>query len=121
MKAYKVRDRQGYCEYTVVVFAETSGKAKAEALGTDEFPYSDWDFIELTATRVPALDKYYRGKSEMDWDDMQDRVALVKEAGFRCDPDYADLDDCKNCEAKDWCEQYESMMEDCENDEYYNA
>ena len=117
MKAYKVKDRQGYCEYSVVVFAETSGKAKAEALGTDEFPYSDWDFIELTATRVPALDKYYRGKSEMDWDDMQDRVALVKEAGFRCDPDYADLDDCKNCEAKDWCEQYESMMEDCENDD----
>lgn len=112
MKAYKVRDRIGYSDYSVVVFADTPGKAKALALGTDEFQSGDWDYTELTVERIKALDGFYRGNWYMDWDNMQDRVALVRYAGYRCDPDYAELDDCKDCEAKGWCGQYESMMED---------
>ena len=112
MKAYEVRDRYGYCEYSVIVFAETPGKAKNLALGTDEFPYGDWDFIELRATREPTLDNSYRGSSYMDWENMDDRVAMVKEAGYQCIPDYAELEICEKCPAKDWCGQYEVMQEE---------
>lgn len=111
MKAYKVSDRKGLSDYSVVVFADTPGKAVSLALGTDEFIRSDWDFIELKAKRIPKLDDSYRGYWFMDWDNMADRVALVKEAGFMCDPDYAEIDDCKNCEAKEWCEEYERLQE----------
>ena len=114
MKAYSVRDRYGYCEYSVIVFAETPGKAKNLALGTDEFPYGDWDFIELRATREPTLDNSYRGSSYMDWENMDDRVAMVKEAGYRCIPDYVELEICEKCPAKDWCGQYEEMQEEAE-------
>lgn len=117
MKAYKVYDREGYADYSCVVFAESRGKAVALALGTDEFPSGDWDFTQLTARRLPSLDKCYRGHWYMDWDNMDDRVALVREAGFICDPECADLDDCKDCQAKDWCSQYEQMMEDMEDDD----
>ena len=41
MKAYVVSDRGGYTEWTVIVFAESRGKAIVAALGTDEFPYGD--------------------------------------------------------------------------------
>lgn len=112
MKAWQVRDRVYESDYSCVVFAETRGKAITAALGTDEFPSGDWEFIELSARRIPALDKYYHGNSYMDWDYMNDRIALVKEAGYRCDPDYANLDECERCCAKDWCEQYETMKED---------
>ena len=112
LKAYKVSDRMGYSSYSEIVFADTPGKAKSLALNTDEFCRSDWDYTELKAKRVPELDNAYRGRWCMDWDDMDDRVAMVKKAGFRCDPDYAELDWCKDCRAKDWCEQYEYMMEE---------
>ena len=106
-KAYKVTDRVGYSGYSIIVFADTPGGAVSRALRTDEFSIDNWDFTELKAIRIPTLDMSYRGKSVMDWDDMEDRVAMVKEAGFYCDPDYITLDDCKVCPAKDWCSGYE--------------
>ena len=112
MKAWKVADRAGYSEYSCIVFAETPGKAVQEALGTDEFPYQDWDFIELKARRFPEMDKHYRGESRMDWDNAEDRVALVVEGGYTCDPDCAVLSDCEQCPAKDDCSLYEEMLED---------
>jgi hypothetical protein len=112
MKAYKVTDRAGYSEYSCVVFAETPGKAVQEALGTDEFPYGDWTFIELKARRFPEMDKHYRGKSRMDWDNAEDRVALVVDGGYTCDSDYSVLSDCEECPAKDDCSLYEELLED---------
>ena len=114
MKAYKVSDRKGYSDYSVVVFADTPGKAVCLALGTDEFPSYDVDFMELKARRIPKLDAFYRGNWYMDWDNMEDRVALVKEANYMCDPYYAALEDCENCPATEWCEQYERMKDDAE-------
>lgn len=105
-KAYRVTDRKGYSDYSVIVFADTPGRAVSRALGTDEFQIDDWDFTELRAIRIPTLDASYHGKSVMDWDNMSDRVAMVK-AGFFCDPDCITLDDCKACPAKDWCSEYE--------------
>lgn len=53
-KAYKVSTDCG--DYSVVVFAETSGQAKVAALGTDWFTYCE--FTELNARREPAFDAY---------------------------------------------------------------
>lgn len=110
MKAYKITDLRGYYDYATVVFAETSGKAKAIALCTESF--SDYEFTEISAVRVPALDKYYRGKKEMDWFDPYDRMALVKEAGFTCSYKF-DIEDmrCETCPAKQWCERCEEAAE----------
>lgn len=112
MKAYRVYDRTGYSWYSVIVFAETNGKAKALALGTDTFPSSDWDYTELSARRVPSLDKYYHGAWEMDWYNDDDRLALVKEAGYQCDEDSFDPDDCERCVGKDWCSKYGEYLEE---------
>ena len=105
MKAYKISDLKGYADYSTVVFAETSGKAKAIAIHTDAF--EDYEFTEISARRIPKLDKYYRGLDEMDWFDPDDRVALVKEANFFCsyEDDIEDLR-CEDCPAKQWCERY---------------
>lgn len=106
MKAYIIQDLRGYADYSTVVFAETNGKAKAIAITTDAF--NDYEFTEISARRVPALDKYYRGKKEMDWFDSNDRVALVREANFSCSYEYELADcDCETCPAKQWCDRYE--------------
>lgn len=55
MKAYLVRDIESSEDYCTVVFGETRGKAIQAALATDA----------IRATRVPALDTYYRGLPEM--------------------------------------------------------
>lgn len=109
MKAYRVTDREGYSEFSVIVFAESAGKAKAAALGTDEFPMGDWSFTDMSARRVPELDPFYRGKYRMEWEDMEDRVVMVRYAHCYCHPDYVDLNDCKECKATEWCEQYERV------------
>ena len=114
MKAYIIHDLKGYADYSTVVFAETSGKAKAIAITTDAF--NDYEFTEISARRVPKLDKYYRGLNEMDWFDDADRIALVRDCGFRCDPEYLEEEDCERCTAKQWCDRYNAvrdMSEDC--------
>ena len=112
MKAWCVTDREGYSDYSVIVFAETRGKAIARALGTDEFPERDWEFTELIARRKPVLDSSYRGLSEMDWDNDSDRLAMVRFGGYRCDDDSFDPDDCKKCAGKDYCGRYEEYLEE---------
>ena len=82
MKAWNVTDRNGYAYYSVIVFAETRGKAKSSAIGTDEFPKCDWDFTELRARREPALDGAYRGAWRMEWDNDKDRLAMVRWGGY---------------------------------------
>ena len=117
MKAYEVSDIHGYSDWTVIVFAETRGKAIASAIGTYEFPKYDWDFTELRAKRVPALDKAYRGNSRMEWDDDADRLVLVRDAGCYCDEDAFDPDDCERCVGKEYCSRYKEYLE--EEKEYY--
>lgn len=103
MKAYKISDLKGYADYLTVVFAETSGKAKAIAITTDAF--NDYDFTEISARRVPELDKYYRGLDEMDWCEPTDRIALVKEVGGFCSDETFDSEECPTCPAKQWCDR----------------
>ena len=112
MKAYKIADLKGYADYSPVVFAETSGKAKAIAITTDAF--NDYEFTEISARRVPKLDKYYRGLDEMDWFDDADRIALVRDAGYSCAPACWEGEDCTRCPAKQWCER-------CQNEKNITA
>ena len=112
MKAYVVGDREGYSEWIVVVFAESRGKAIVAALGTDEFPSEDWSYTELRAIRKPELDKYYRGNLRMDWDDPNDRIAMVRDGGYYCNEDDFNLDGCAKCSGKDYCSRYKEDLDE---------
>ena len=109
MKAYTISDKDGAVGYSIVVFAETRGKAIAIAQHSDEFGWYGMEYIDFRAKRIPALDKYYKGKSEMDWYNMEDRVAMVKDAGFTCSYEYEIYDDCDECPAKQWCDRYKTL------------
>ena len=99
MKAYEVRT--DWSEGSVVVFAETAGKAKSLALHTDLLCYEN--FKDLQATRLPKIDHLYKGSSIVDWNEDENiRLALVKEYCWHCiEPR---LKDCKVCLAEKYCE-----------------
>ena len=105
MKAYIVTDRRNWDGYAVV-FAETAGKAKALAVNTDAC--EDVPFTDISARRVPELDQYFHGETEMDWYDMGDRVAMVRHAGFYCAYEM-DKPPCEECAAKEWCARWEEI------------
>ncbi len=72
---------------------------------------NDSDFCGIAVRRAPKCDKYYtEGKIEMDWNNSEDRLALVKEYDFRCE--YIEGDDCEDCPAKDYCGLYEEWIEE---------
>ena len=58
-----------------VVFAETRGQAKVLAQSTDAC--EDMAFTDIRSVRAPELDRFYKGKSEMDWFDHDDRCGKV--------------------------------------------
>ena len=109
MKAYLANDRNGDEGITLVVFAENAGKVKAYASNTEEF--CDYGFTGIRVNRCSALDRFYKGNPEMDWFNMDDRVAMVRYANFECSREFDDCG-CNECDAKQWCGRYESMMED---------
>lgn len=101
MKAWKVEHPDE--PYATVVFAETRGKARAIAMHTDAC--EDVEFCRIEVRRSPALDKYYtEGKTEMDWYNPKDRIALVKELGLRCSYEAMEFNDCSVCSAKQYCD-----------------
>ena len=107
MKAYIVGEKDSF-ERTIV-FAETAGKARNLARYTDAC--EDCDFCDIEVRRFPKLDKYYKnGKSEMEWENPQDRIAIVKEANFRCE--YVEKIICEDCPAKKYCEAYKELTEE---------
>lgn len=113
MKAWLVREKYQFC--ATVVFAETRGMAKSMALSTE----CCWDanFCDIEVRRQPQLDKYYvEGKTEMKWENPKDRIALVKECGFVCDPDCWMPGDCDCCSAKEYCDQYADRKDGADND-----
>ena len=66
----------------------------------------DLPFIEISARRVPQMDKYYHGRAELEWDNPADRIALVKEGGFYCLYDVS-AEECEACPANDYCYRYQ--------------
>ena len=108
MKAYRVTDKQGVCDCAAVIFAETREKARVIAMHSETFEWYDFlGYTDFHVRRIPALDKYYRGVSEMDWNNAEDRIEMVKEAWFVCSYDYDKTElGCKECPAKKWCIRY---------------
>ena len=109
MKAWLVHDK--WCnECNEIIFAETRGKAIVEAQSCDQF--WDYNFIEMTAVRYQVFDKFYKpGKWRMDWDDPEDRVAMVRFGGAYCSDEMdVSIEECERCEAHPWCTQYDDMM-----------
>lgn len=111
MKAWLVREKDEFC--ATVVFAETRGKARALALHTEACEDADW--LDIDVYRRPNLDKYYvDGKREMNWFNKNDRIALVRDGGFVCDPDYWEFEDCEVCSASDYCDKYQDRIKEME-------
>lgn len=98
MKAWIVKEKDEFC--ATVVFAESCSKAKSLAMSTD--CCNDVPYIRIEARRCPIADKQYRGQMEMDWDNPDDRLFLVKECGFYCE--YAEPENCKKCYAREYCD-----------------
>lgn len=117
MKAYYVYLDYGYYDrWSVVVFAESAGQAKVEAMGSG-YLGDECEYIQLRAKRVPKLDDKYRGHEVMEWDlDMQDRIDLYEADVYRCDRDYMMDYDCDICPLKDRCEEYKEVFCDEEDE-----
>ncbi len=105
MKAWIVKEKDEFC--CTVVFAENRNKAKKLALSTqccEDVPY-----IDIKAIRCPEADKQYRkGKTEMDWDNPNDRLFLVKELGLYCE--YVEPPYCEKCAGKEYCDSYQNLL-----------
>ena len=112
MKAWRVCDKADYVGGSTVVFAETRGKAHELALHTDCCEDAEWNDVRVT--RIPAMDKMYRGKDEMDWYEPEDRIALVKEGWYCLD---CDIEYCEKCPAAEWCGHYQDWKDDMEEED----
>ena len=47
-----------------------------------------------------------KDKKEIDWDNEEDRIAMVKDGNFSCSYEF-EPDDCETCPARKWCDRYE--------------
>lgn len=113
MKAYTVSDANGDVGIDYIIFAESRSKAIYYALHNCDGAFDWYEWTEMRALRRPDLDKYYKGKPMMDWNDMDDRVAMVKEAGFECSSEVIVFaSECEECPAHEWCARYERMVDD---------
>ena len=110
MKAYSVTDRNGDSGFSIIVFAETAGKAKAYGARHDDF--DSFDFTEIRVNRCKALDKFYDGRLEMDWMEDSDRTAMVRYANYECSFEVLHPEcETGECPAKAWCGRYEREHE----------
>ena len=106
MKAWICRDKLESFGSTVV-FAETAGKARYRAMNTD--CCEDVPFTEISVRRFKEMDSQFRGHTEMDWDDHDDRRALV-EYGWKCWEPSEWM--CESCWCRDICTHVDGE-EDC--------
>ena len=114
MKAWIGMDRNGDEGLAIVVFAETAGQAKAYTAMHENF--CDYGFTNIRVNRCKGLDQFYKGKKEMDWHDEEDRVAMVRYAGFSCTYELS-MDECRclvppPCPARLWCDRFLDWREE---------
>lgn len=63
--------------------------------------------MSIQVRRIKEADQYYKpGKLELNWYIPEDRIAMVKDFGFTCDPDARCAEECEACPAKDYCDDY---------------
>lgn len=111
MKAWSVSDGNGDTGIDYVIFAETRGKAIRYALDHCDGAFDWYTWTEMRALRKPALDRFYKGRPAMDWCDLDDRVAMVRYAGFVCsDEVIVSSAECEACPAHEWCDRYERSL-----------
>ena len=68
MKAWQANSE--YSEGSVVLFAETAGKAKQIALKTDEL--CEEKYVDIRVNRLPKIDRFYKeGKTIVDWNTLK--------------------------------------------------
>lgn len=99
MKAWKVFDKEHDCN-TVIIFADSRAQAIYNAMEySGEFEDCQW--VDMRAQRFKEYDKYYSGKSIIDfWLDTEHRINLVRNFNWYCqEPDFY----CKDCPAIEWC------------------
>lgn len=105
MKAYQAWDTRSIEDCSTVVFAETAQAARVIAFRTETCENAD--FINVRVRRLPQMDGRDRGRSEVDWYDMEDRKALVA-IGWAC---LETSWDCDTCPCKNICRQWEGEEE----------
>lgn len=108
MKAYKAWDEKASDPFSTIVFAENIKEAKKIAMATDTC--EEARFIDIRVKRHKEADCLYKGSSEIDCDDEETRIALVRDFGWRC---YGTSWGCENCAARQYCSWFE---EDGENE-----
>lgn len=96
IKAYRACEKDG--DINTVVFAESANKAKTLACISDCF--EGVDYIDIRVQRMPEADKLYKGMCEINWDDQDTRITLVRDFHWSC---YEPSWECDNCQAKQYC------------------
>lgn len=98
MKAWSVYT--DYSEGMSIVFADTAGKARQLAQGTDACEDADW--CDIRVKRLPEIDGMEdREPKDNPWLNEEIRLTLVKERDWACtEPQYSD---CDSCLAKEFC------------------
>ena len=92
-----------------VVFADTRGKARMYLKELDTF--DNYRYIEISPRREKALDYLdHPDGYVMDWNKEEDRLPMVRDAGFYCTE--VDRQLCEECCAKEWCSAYEEDEEE---------
>ncbi|MCM1296371.1 MAG: hypothetical protein NC311_12600 [Muribaculaceae bacterium] len=110
MKAYEARDGKGYHFGTTVIFASSAREAKALALQSKVL--EDVDFLDIRVCRLRAADKLYKGEREIDWNDDETRLVLVRDFGWQCEEQ---TENCLDCVAREWCAEWEAYMDTMED------
>ena len=96
IKAYYACEKDS--DYSTIVFAENAAHAKTIAQACD--CCSDARYIDIRVNRMPEADKLYKGRAEIDWDDCETRISMVRYLGWSCfDPSFG----CDDCQAKPYC------------------
>ena len=103
MKAYRAWDAGAYEHGSTIVFAENRREAKKIAMATDTC--EEARFIDIRVKRYKDADCLYNGSREVNWDDMETRVALVRDLGWRC---YDTSWECESCKASTYCSWFEA-------------
>ena len=86
----------------VFVYADKRSLAKCAGLWEFKQDKPFTRYIDIYAYRCKALDKYYKdGQIYLEWDNMDDRTALVKEYGIKCEE--PETEDCEQCAARNYC------------------
>ena len=110
-KCYIVEDPDAYEFGCTTAFAETASKARFEAFHHVEMGDHDTkqDFLRYKARRFPEGDRLYKpGKFQLDWDVPEDRLVLVKYAGWYCSEENTEEEcGCSSCPAREFCPRQE--------------